>query len=71
MRKKKKIATTLEEHYKIKIDIECVFLFPLNFKTKYTSGTPTINHIIYKTYKSTTFNPNIKIVIAVFTQYKM
>jgi len=69
MKKKKK--KTLEEYYKIKVDIECVFLFLFNSKTKYTSQTPTINHIIYKTHKFTTFNLNIKIVIAIVTQYKM
>ena len=69
MKKKKK--KTLEEYYKIK-DIECVFLFLFNSKiTKYTSQTPTVNHIIYKTHKFTTFNFNIKIVIAIVIQYKM
>ena len=63
--------TTLEEYYKIKIYLECVFLFLHNSKTKYTSQTFTINDIIYKIYKSTTSNFNIKIVIAVITQYKM
>ena len=52
MRKKKK---TLEEYYRIKVDIECVFLFLLNSKTKYTSQKPMVNHIIYKTHKSTNF----------------
>ena len=66
--KKKK---TLEEYYEIKVDIKCVFLFFLNSKTKYTSQTPIVNHIIYKTYKSTIFDFNIKIVIAFVTQYKM
>ena len=55
---------TLEEYYEIKVDIKCVFLFFLNSKTKYTSQTPIVNHIIYKTYKSTIFDYNIKIVIA-------
>ena len=45
MRKKK----TLEENYKIKVDIECVFLFLLNTKIEYTFQTPIVNHIIYKT----------------------
>ena len=31
MRNKK---TTLEEYYRIKVDIECVFLYLLNFKIK-------------------------------------
>ena len=66
--KKKK---TLEENYRIKVYIECVFLFFLNSKTKYTFQTLTINHIIYKTHKSTTSDLNIKIVIAIITQYKM
>ena len=35
MRKKKK--KTLEEYYRIKLNIECVFLFFLNSKTKYIS----------------------------------
>ena len=59
------------ENYRIKVDIECVFLFLLNSKTKYISQTPTINHIIYKTDKFTTSDFDIKIVIAVVTQYKM
>ena len=66
--KKKK---TLEEYYKIKIDIKCVFLFLLNSKTKYTSQTFTVNHIIYKTLKFSTSNLNIKIIIDIVTQYKM
>ena len=69
MRKKKKTTTTttttLEKYYKIKVDIECIFL--LNSKTKYTSQIPTINYIIYKTHKFTTTNLNIKIVIVVVT----
>ena len=60
-----------EISYRIKIDIKCVFLFLLNSKTKYTPQTPTNNHIIYKTHKSTTFDLNIKIVIFIVTQYKM
>ena len=69
MRKK----ITLKEYYRIKVDIECVFLFLLNSKTKYTFQTPTVNHIyiIYKAHKSTTFDLNIKIIITVVTQYKM
>ena len=70
--------TTLEEYCRIKVDIECVFLFLLNFKTKYTYGFPTstsqiviVNHGLLKTLKSTPFNLNIKIVIAIVTQYKM
>ena len=48
------------------------FLFLLNSKIKYTSQKTKINHILYKTHKSTTFDLNIKIVIvAVVTQYKM
>ena len=35
---------TLEEYCKIKVDIKCVFFFPLNSKTTYTSQTLTINH---------------------------
>ena len=56
-----------------KVDIECVFFFLLNSKTKYIFQTPTMNHIyiIYKAHKFTTSNLNIKIVIAVVTQYKM
>ena len=65
MREKKK--KTLEKNYRIKVDIECVFLFLLNTKTKYIFQTPTVNHITYKTHKSTTSNFNIKIVIAVVT----
>ena len=61
----------MEEYCKIKVDIKCVFLFLLNSKTKYTSKTPTINHILYKTHKSITFDLKIKIVIVVVTQYKM
>ena len=45
--------------------------FVLNYKTTYTSQILTVNHSLYKTYKSTTFNLNIKIVITVVTQYKM
>ena len=63
------IYTTLEEYYyRIKVEIECVFLFFLNSKTKYTFQTPTINHIIYKIHESTTSDFNIKIVIVVATQ---
>ena len=69
MRKKKK--KTLEEYYRIKVDYKCVFLFLLNYKTKYISQTPTVNHIIYKTHKSTTSDLIMKIIIAVVTQYKM
>ena len=58
-------------HYRIKVYIECVFLFLLNYKTKYTSQTPTVNNEIYKTHKSTTFDFNIQIVIVIVTQYKM
>ena len=39
--------------------------------TKYTSQTPTVNHIIYKIHKSTMSDLNIKIIIVVVTQYKM
>ena len=66
MRKKK-----LEEYYRIKFDIECVFFFLFNSKTKYISQTPTVGHIIYKTHKSTKPDLNMKIVIAIDTQYKM
>ena len=62
---------TLEKNYRIKVDIEYVFLFFLNTKTKYTFQTPTVYYITYKTHKSTTSNFNIKIVITVITQYKM
>ena len=68
IKKKKK---TLEKYYRIKVYIECVFLFLLNYKTKYTSQTPTVNNEIYKTHKSTTFDFNIQIVIVIVTQYKM
>ena len=68
MRRKKK---TLEEYYRIKVDIECIFLFLLNSKKIYISQTLTVNHIIYKTHKFTTFDLYIKIVIAVVIQYKM
>ena len=75
MKKKKKkkttTTTTLEEYCRIKVDIKCVFLFLLNSKTKDTFQTSTINHILYKTHKSTTFDLNIKIVIVVVSQYKM
>ena len=43
----------------------------IDSKMKYISQTPTINHIIYKTHKSTTSDLDIKIIIAVVTQYKM
>ena len=68
MRKKK-----LEEYYRIKFDIECIFFFLLNSKKKkeYISQTPTVDHIIYKAHKSTKFDLNMKIIIAVDTQYKM
>jgi len=43
--------TTLEKYCRIKVDIECVFIFLLNSKTKYTysfptstSEIPTVNH---------------------------
>ena len=62
---------TLEKYYRIKVYIECAFLFLLNYKTKYTFQTPTVNNEIYKTHKSTTFDFNIKIVIVIATQYKM
>ena len=68
MRKNK---TILEEYCRIKIDIECVFLFLFNSKTTCTSKTSIINHILYKTNKLTTADLNIKIVIAAVTQYKM
>ena len=68
---KKKIKTTLKEYYRIKVYIECVFLFILNYKTKYTSHTPTVNNIIYKTHKYITSDFNIKIAIVTVTQYKM
>ena len=71
LKKKTKKKPTLKEYYRIKVDIECVFLFLLNFKTKYTSQTPTINHIIYKTHKPIASDLNIKIVIAIVIQYKM
>ena len=74
MKKKKtktKTTKTLKKNYRIKVDIKCVFLFILNSKTKYTSQTPMVNHIIYKTHKFTTSNFDIKIVITVVTQYKM
>ena len=63
MRKKKK--KPLEKNYRIKVDIECVFLFLLNSKTKYISQTPTVNYIIYKTHKFRTFDLNIEIVIVI------
>ena len=69
--RKKKKKTILEEYYRIKIDIECAFFFLLNSKTKYTFQTPTVNYIIYKIYKSTTFDLNMKIVIAIVTLYKL
>ena len=60
-----------DEYYRIKVDIEYVFLFLLNSKTKYTFQTPIVNHIIYKIHKSTPSDLNVKIIIAVVTQYKM
>ena len=69
MKEKKK--KTVEEYYRIKVDIECDFLFLLNSKTKYISQTPTVNYIIYKTHKSITSDLNIKIIIVIVTQYKM
>ena len=63
MRNKKINKTTLEEYCRIKVDIECVFLFFLNSKIIYTSQTSIVYHIIYKTYKYTTYDLNIKIVI--------
>ena len=57
----------MKEYYRIKVYIEYVFLFLLNYKTKYTSQTPTVNNIIYKTHKYTTSNFNIKIVIIIVT----
>ena len=69
MRNKKKL---LEKYCGIKVYIKCVILFLFNSKIKYTSQTLTINHIIYKTHKSATFDLNIRIVIVVVvTQYKM
>ena len=68
---KNKNKKTLEKNYKIKVDIECFFPFLLKNKTKYTFQTPIVNHITYKTHKFLTSNFNIKIVIAVVTQYKM
>ena len=61
----------MEKYYRIKVDIEYVFFFLLNFKIKYIPQTPIVNHIIYKTHKSITFDLNIKIVIAIVIQYKM
>ena len=46
------------------------FSLSSNSKTEYKSQTPTINYIIYKTHKSTMFDLDIKIVIAVVTQCK-
>ena len=68
---KKKLKKTLEKYYRIKVYIECVFLFLLNYKTKYTYQTSTVNNEIYKTHKSTMFDFNIQIVIVIATQYKM
>ena len=68
---KKNKNKTLEKYYRIKVYIECVFLFLLNYKTKYTYQTPTVNNEIYKTHKSTTSDFNIQIVIVIVTQYKM
>ena len=68
---KKNKKKTLEKYYRIKVYIECVFLFLLNYKTKYTYQTPTVNNEIYKTHKSTMFDFNIQIVIIIATQYKM
>ena len=74
-KKKKKTTTTttttLEKYCRIKVDIECVYLFLLNFKTKYTSQTLIVNHITYKTHKFTTSSLNVKILIVIVTQYKM
>ena len=47
MRNKK---TTLEEYYRIKVDIELSFPFFLILKQKYISQIPTINHNLYKTH---------------------
>ena len=68
--KQKQNETTLEEYHRIKVDVECVFLYLLNSKTKYISQTPTINHIIYKIDKSTTSNLNIKIVMSLSLNIK-
>ena len=65
---KKKKKKTMEKYYRIKVDKECIFLFLLNTKNKYTSQTPIVNHIIYITHKSTTSDLNIKIIIVVVTQ---
>ena len=73
-KKLKKKKKTLEEYYKMKVDIKFFFLFLHNSKTKYISKTLTLNHIIYecnKTHKSTTFDLHIKLVIVIVTQYKM
>ena len=67
---KNKNKTTLEEYYRIKVDVECVFLYLLNSKTKYITQTPTVNHIIYKIDKSTTSNLNIKIVMSLSLNIK-
>ena len=51
--------------------VEYIFLFLLNSKIKYTCQTHTVNHIFYKIHKPTTFDLNMKIIIATVTQYKM
>ena len=61
----------LEEYCRIKVDIECVFLFLFNSKTTCTSQISIINHMLYKTHKLTMADLNIKIVIAAVTQYKI
>ena len=42
MRNKKINITILEEYCRIKVDIECAFLFFLNSKTIYTSQTSIV-----------------------------
>ena len=66
-----KINTTLEEYYRIKVDIKYIFLFLFNSKAKFTYGflistsqTPMINHSLYKTHKYT-------VLFAMVTQYKI
>ena len=60
----------------MKVDIECIFLFLLKSKAKYTYDFPiltsqTRHYSLYKTYNPIMSDLNIKIIIATITQYKI
>ena len=65
----KKKKPTLEEYYRKKVDIKCVFLFLLNSKTKntYPKRHSQSHHLQNPQHPDL----NIKIIITIVTRYKM